>query len=93
MNERSAAPATAVRGTATLEPETPTPFLHDRGTVVYNPVTGASLEKDGEAWRALQAIGTPAGGELRADPAVLAHLRAARFLIEDAAAGQPRQRP
>jgi len=65
---------------ATLE-ETVSPFLHDRKTVLYNPLTGASLAKDSDAYRALARIeqglpGTP-------DQAVLEHLRAARFLIED----------
>jgi pyruvate-formate lyase-activating enzyme len=73
----------APRGAALLETEagTPSPFLHDRGPVVYNPLTGASLARDGEAYRALSRIA--AGGEAPADPAVLDHLRAARFLIDD----------
>jgi len=80
-------PSRAPRGAALLEPETPSPFLHDRGEAVYNPVTGVSLEKGGEAWRALQRISAPGGaGAAVADASVLEHLRAARFLIEDAAA-------
>lgn len=47
---------------------------------MYNPVTGISIEKSGEAWRAV--AGGPEARE-RADPAVLEHLRAARFLIDD----------
>jgi pyruvate-formate lyase-activating enzyme len=74
-------PSLASRGTALLEPDTPSPFLHDRGAVLYNPVSGASLPKDGEAARALTRIaaGEPAG----VDSSVLEQLRAARFLIED----------
>jgi MoaA/NifB/PqqE/SkfB family radical SAM enzyme len=66
---------------ATLE-ETISPFLHDRKTVLYNPLTGVSLPKDGEAYRALSRVeqGLPPAVP---DPAVLEHLRAARFLIED----------
>lgn len=65
-----------------LEPETVSPFLHDRGTVVYNPLTGVSLPKSDGAWSALSALS-------RGEPAavvsaeILEHLRAARFLIED----------
>ncbi len=78
-------PSRAPRGAALLEPETPSPFLHDRGDSVYNPVTGESLARDGEAWRALQRVAA-GGGAGPEDPAVLEHLRAARFLIDDAAA-------
>ena len=68
-------------GAPTLaEPETISPFLHDRGSEVYNPITGAALPKSGEAWRTL--TGPPETRET-ADPAVLEHLRAARFLIDD----------
>jgi len=64
-----------------LEPETVSPFLHDRGTALYNPLTGVELPKDREGYRALQRVarGEPSG----AAPEVLDHLRAARFLIED----------
>jgi wyosine [tRNA(Phe)-imidazoG37] synthetase (radical SAM superfamily) len=81
-DERSRSEASAsARQTALLEPEAVSPFLHDRGTVVYNPLTGASLPKEGEGHRALSRIsqGLPA----EAGPEVLEHLRAARFLIED----------
>lgn len=69
------------RSSALLEPEIVSPYLHDRGRVVYNPITGVSIPKNGEEYRALTAIGKglPAG----ASPAALEHLRAARFLIED----------
>ena len=64
-----------------VEPETVSPFLHDRGSVLYNPLTGASLPKEGEAYRTLSRI--VSGSINGSDPAVLEHLRAARFLIED----------
>ena len=66
---------------AVAEPETVSPYLHNRGRVLYNPVTGASIRKDTEEYRALSRIreGLPA----EAGPEVLEHLRAARFLIED----------
>jgi MoaA/NifB/PqqE/SkfB family radical SAM enzyme len=64
-----------------LEPETVSPFLHDRGTEVYNPLTGATLSKDGEEYRALARLSS--GRPSEAGPEVLEHLRAARFLIED----------
>ncbi|MEP6993350.1 MAG: radical SAM/SPASM domain-containing protein [Acidobacteriota bacterium] len=66
---------------AILEPEVPSPFLHDRGAILYNPISGASLEKDGEGHRALTRIA--AGEDPGVGPGVLEHLRAARFLIED----------
>jgi MoaA/NifB/PqqE/SkfB family radical SAM enzyme len=68
------------RAPAVLE-ETVSPFLHDRGTVVYNPLTGVSLAKDEEAYQALSRI--ERGLSPGADQAVLDHLKAARFLIED----------
>ncbi len=69
------------RPPAVLEPETLSPFLHDRGDALYNPVTGESLPKGGEGFRALDRIGR--GLPPEAAPAVLDHLRTARFLIED----------
>lgn len=74
-------PSRAPGGAALLEADTPSPFLHDRGQALYNPLSGVSLPKGGEAGRALARI--TAGGEPGASPEVLAHLRAARFLIED----------
>jgi MoaA/NifB/PqqE/SkfB family radical SAM enzyme len=65
---------------AVLE-ETVSPFLHDRDTVLYNPLTGVSLPKDGEAYRVLSRI--EQGLSPAADSAVVEHLRAARFLIDD----------
>jgi MoaA/NifB/PqqE/SkfB family radical SAM enzyme len=61
--------------------ETVSPFLHDRGSSLYNPVTGESLPKDGPAYAALFRISS--GLELPEDAAIRDHLRAARFLIED----------
>ncbi len=69
------------RPPALLEPEVVSPFLHDRGTVLYNPLTGESLPKGGEGHRALTRLSE--GLESEASAAVLDHLRAARFLIED----------
>lgn len=66
---------------AVLEPETVSPFLHDRGDVVYNPLTGASLAKGGVEFQALARL--TEGLPHAADESVLEHLRAARFLIED----------
>jgi MoaA/NifB/PqqE/SkfB family radical SAM enzyme len=57
------------------------PFLHDRGSALYNPVSGVSLPKDGEGFRALSEIERGLSPEVA--PAVLDHLRAARFLIDD----------
>ena len=63
------------------EPETVSPFLHDRGEALYNPLTGAELAKSDPAFGTLSRIGEglPAG----ADPTAVEHLRAMRFLIED----------
>jgi hypothetical protein len=66
---------------AVAEPETVSPFLHDRGSALYNPVSGVSLAKDGEGFRALSEIERGLSPEVA--PAVLDHLRAARFLIDD----------
>ena len=82
MSERG--PSRESRGAAVLAPETASPFLHDRGTAVYNPLSGVTLPKDGAAYAALSRIASGRGPA--ADPAVLEHLRAARFLIDDVAA-------
>lgn len=66
---------------AVLEPEAISPFLHDKGLSVYNPLTGVSLPRDGAAFQALSRLGQ--GLPHAADESVLEHLRAARFLIED----------
>ncbi len=73
-----------------LAPETRSPFLHDRGGDLYNPLSGVTLPKDGPEYAALARIA--AGGEAAADPGVLEHLRAARFLIEDVVAEARRTR-
>src|SRR5713101_6002219 len=78
MNEEVVADSEFVSSVAA---ETVSPFLHDRGRVVYNPITGESLRKDGEAHAALARI--ERGLPPEAPPGVLEHLRAARFLIED----------
>ncbi len=57
------------------------PFLHDRGTVLYNPTSGASLAKADAAYLALQRIA--AGADAQAEAAFFDHLRSARFLIDD----------
>jgi MoaA/NifB/PqqE/SkfB family radical SAM enzyme len=74
-------PASSAETAAVLEAEAVSPYLHERGGTVYNPTTGESLARDHPGYRALTRIrqGLPADAE----PAVLDHLRAARFLIED----------
>src|SRR5262245_7076375 len=67
---------------ALIAPETVSPYLHDRGGALYNPLTGSELARDSEGFRALAEIGK--GRPAPVDPAILAHLRAERFLIEDA---------
>jgi len=79
MSEVRRLPARA--GAAVLEPETVSPFLHDRGDVLYNPLTGASLGKGHPGFQALERVRE--GHAPEGDPAVLDHLRAARFLIDD----------
>ena len=66
---------------AVLEADAVSPYLHDRGSLLYNPTSGQSLPKDGPGYRVLSNIrqGLPA----EADAGVLEHLRAARFLIDD----------
>ena len=78
-------PRTASRSTAgveEVEPETVSPYLHDRGESLYNPLTGNDLSKGSEGFRALSEMAKGLSPKL--DPSVLAHLRAERFLIEDA---------
>lgn len=69
------------QASAVLEPERLSPFVHDRGEELYNVVSGVSLPKGGAAARALARV--DAGEAFGVDPALLEHLRAARFLIED----------
>ncbi|HZI65040.1 MAG TPA: radical SAM/SPASM domain-containing protein [Thermoanaerobaculia bacterium] len=80
MNE-SETPSSRAATTAVLEAETVSPYLHERGSVLYNPISGESLAKDGPGFRAISLV----RGGLSADvePAVLEQLRAARFLIDD----------
>jgi len=84
MSEReteSNLPAPAASVSLLLEAETVSPYLHERGSVLYNPISGESLPKDGPAFRALSLMRR--GMTADVDPALLEHLRAARFLIED----------
>ncbi len=81
MSETERLPISASAGSAVLEAEIPSPYLHDRGSVLYNPTTGESLPKDGPGFRALSRLRE--GDTTEIDPAVLEHLRAARFLIDD----------
>jgi pyruvate-formate lyase-activating enzyme len=78
---QSMRPVPAGNLSAVLEAEGVSPYLHDRGSLLYNPTTGESLPKDGPGYRALSSIGK--GLAAQVEPAVLEHLRAARFLIDD----------
>jgi len=80
MTERTRQQA-AGTAPALAEPETVSPYLHDRGASLYNPLTGNDLPKESAGYRALERLerGLPAG----VDPGVLEHLRTERFLIED----------
>jgi pyruvate-formate lyase-activating enzyme len=80
MNETET-PSSRVATTDVLEAETVSPYLHDRGAVLYNPISGESLPRGGDAYRALSLV--RGGLASQVDPAILDHLRAARFLIED----------
>jgi len=78
----SDSPFPSSRSTSALaEAETVSPYLHNRGRVLYNPITGVSIAKDGEEYRLLSRIGP--GLPVEAGEAALEHLRASRFLIED----------
>lgn len=81
MNESENPSSRPVLTTVLLEAETVSPYLHERGPVLYNPISGASLPKDGPGFRALSLVRR--GMTADVEPAVLEHLRAARFLIED----------
>ena len=74
-------PDSAVADALVSNGTTVSPFLHDRGTVLYNPITGESLPKEGEAYRMLARM--EAGAIPENGTGVLDHLRAARFLIDD----------
>src|SRR6266508_4493527 len=78
----SESPSPASRGaSAVVEAEMVSPYLHNRGKVLYNPATGVSIPKDGEEYRALSRIDK--GLPIEAGAAALEHLRAARLLITD----------
>ncbi|MDQ5873474.1 MAG: radical SAM protein, partial [Acidobacteriota bacterium] len=81
MNESENPSSRPVAAAALLEAETVSPYLHDRGSALYNPLSGESLPKDGPAYGALSLVRRGMAAEV--EPAVLDHLRAARFLIED----------
>jgi hypothetical protein len=81
MNESENPSSRPVLTTVLLEAETVSPYLHERGPVLYNPISGAALPKDGPGFRALSLVRR--GMTADVEPAVLEHLRAARFLIED----------
>src|SRR6266536_496864 len=81
MSETKTPPGPAAASAAVLEVETPSPYLHDRGSVLYNPTSGASLAKADAAYLALQRIA--AGADAQAEAAFFDHLRSARFLIDD----------
>ena len=74
-------PAPAGEISAVLDAGTVSPYLHDRGAILYNPTSGESLARGAPGYIALSRIrqGLPA----EASAEVLEHLRAARFLIED----------
>ena len=74
-------PAPAGEISAVLDAGTVSPYLHDRGALLYNPTSGESLARGTAEYVALSRIrqGLPA----EASAEVLEHLRAARFLIED----------
>jgi MoaA/NifB/PqqE/SkfB family radical SAM enzyme len=75
-------PSTHPAGTALEDPPAVvSPFLHDRGDHLYNPLTGAYLPKSGAAHAALEQMGRGLQPQVPAE--VLAHLRAERFLVDD----------
>ena len=78
MSESSRTPPSA----ATLESlGTVSPFLHDRGQSLYNPLSGVEIAKTDPRFQALTHIGQ--GRAEAVDPVVITHLRAERFLIDD----------
>ena len=66
------------------------PFLNDLEATVYSPLSGVSLPREGEESTLL--AGLASGSLSTADPGVVEHLRAARFLIEDVEAESRRTR-
>ena len=81
MNETERPSSRPTATAALMEAETVSPYLHERGSVLYNPLSGESLPKNGPGFRALSLVRQ--GQYADVEPAVLDHLRAARFLIED----------
>ncbi|HEY1435543.1 MAG TPA: radical SAM/SPASM domain-containing protein [Thermoanaerobaculia bacterium] len=81
MSERTAEDRGTASAPAVADAGAVSPFLHDRGQSLYNPLTGLELSKASEGFQALSRIerGLPPG----VDAALLDHLRAGRFLIED----------
>ena len=55
MSERPEQKRTA-GSPALIEPETVSPYLHDRGQFVYKPLTGKELQKDSLAYQVLSRI-------------------------------------
>jgi hypothetical protein len=81
MSLRPEPTKTGGSGPAVAEPETVSPYLHDRGNALYNPLTGKELSKTGPSYEALVRIGQ--GRPDGVDPLVLEHLKAERFVIDD----------
>src|SRR5262245_56242581 len=81
MSEASRNPPSAVVALESPYGETVSPFLHDRGDSVYNPLSGVEIAKSDPRYEALTRVGT--GRADAVDPVVLTHLRAERFLIDD----------
>jgi pyruvate-formate lyase-activating enzyme len=74
-------PAPAGEISAVLDAGTVSPYLHDRGALLYNPTSGESLPRGTPGYVALSRIRQGLPPDASAE--VLEHLRAARFLIED----------
>jgi MoaA/NifB/PqqE/SkfB family radical SAM enzyme len=81
MSESRARTQPQPSATLLAEPETVSPFLHDRGAVLYNPLTGGEIKKTHPIYASLVQIEQGVPG--RPDPAAVEHLRAMRFLIDD----------
>ncbi|HKD17388.1 MAG TPA: radical SAM protein [Thermoanaerobaculia bacterium] len=74
-------PGENVTASAVAEPETVSPYLHDRGHLMYNPLTGKELLKASPGYEALSRIQRGLAASI--DPSILEHLRAERFLVDD----------
>jgi len=80
----SDSPLNATSAVAALETPltgTVSPFLHDRGESLYNPLSGVEIAKTDPRFQALARVGEGRAGGV--DPVLLTHLRAERFLIDD----------